>query len=179
MTTKLLLPLCLVNLVVLLIVLYLQLRTPDKIVYVDSTKLLNEYKGMQDARKAYQQKTSVWKANIDTLSIEVEDAIKKYEKESAKLTVKERKLSEELIRMKQKQLMEYQQAMNNQAQQEDQKMTGDVLTQVNAYLKKYGEEKGYEIVMAATQYGNIAYADESLDITKEVLEGLNKQYSGQ
>jgi outer membrane protein len=179
MTPRLLLPLCLVNLVVLLVVLYLQLRTPDQIVYVDSTKLLNEYKGMLDARKAYQEKATVWKANIDTLSNEVEDAIKKYEKESSKLSVKERKLSEELIRMKQKQLMEYQQAMNNQAQQEDQKMTGDVLTQVNAYLKKYGEEKGYKIVMAATQYGNIAYADEKLDITKEVLEGLNKQYSGQ
>lgn len=94
------------------------------------------------------------------------------------MTAKEKQLSQELIRTKQKQLMDYQQALNTQAQQEDQKMTGDVLTQINAYLKKYGKEKGYKIVMAATEYGNIAYADEALDITADVLVGLNKEYAG-
>lgn len=57
-------------------------------------------------------------------------------------------------------------------------MTADVVNEVNAFLKEYGEEKGYTIIMAATEYGNIAYADEDLDITDEVLERLNKQYAG-
>jgi len=152
--------------------------TPAKIAYVDSAKLINEYRGMQDARKAYQQKASVWKANVDTLTMEVQQQIMKYEKEHSRLSTKEQKLTEELIRVKQKQLMDYQQAMNAQAQQEDQKMTGEVVAQINAYIKKYGQFKGYNIVMAATQYGNIAYADDGLDITDEVLEGLNKEYSG-
>ena len=136
------------------------LSIPQKLVYVDSAKLVNEYKGMQDARAAYQKKAVTWKANIDTLTSEVQEQIMNYEKESDKLTAKERKLSEELIRTKQKQLMDYQQAMNAQAKQEDVKMTGEVVQQINAYLKKYGEENGYKIVMAATEYGNIAYADE-------------------
>jgi outer membrane protein len=153
--------------------------TPTKLVYVDSAKLVNEYKGMQDARKTYQQKATTWKANIDTLAQEVQQRIMSYEKESAKLSAKERKLSEELIRVKQKQLMDYQQAMNAQAKQEDEKMTQAVINEVNAYLKKYGKSQGYKIVMAATQYGNIAYADEGLDITEEVLIGLNKEYTGQ
>ncbi|HEY9008587.1 MAG TPA: OmpH family outer membrane protein, partial [Ohtaekwangia sp.] len=84
----------------------------------------------------------------------------------------------ELIRSKQKQFADYQQAMNTQAQQEDAKMTQEVVTQINAYLKKYGEANGYKIILAATQYGNLAYADEGLDITDEVLAGLNKEYSG-
>jgi outer membrane protein len=151
---------------------------PQKLVYVDSAKLVNEYKGMVDARAVYQKKAATWKANIDTLSSEVQLQIMNYEKESSKFTAKERQLSEELIRTKQKQLMEYQQALNTQAKQEDVKMTGEVVQQINAYLKKYGEENGYKIVMAATEYGNIAYADEGLDITADVLAGLNKEYSG-
>jgi outer membrane protein len=151
---------------------------PQKMVYVDSAKLVNEYKGMQDARTAYEKKAITWKANIDTLTSEVQKQIMDYEKESSKLTAKERQLSEELIRTKQKQLMEYQQAMNAQAKQEDVKMTGEVVQQINAYLKKYGEENGYKIVMAATEYGNIAYADEGLDITADVLKGLNNEYAG-
>lgn len=149
------------------------------IVYVDSVQLVNNYKGMQDARKAYQHKASTWKANIDTLANEVHRQIMNHEKETSKMTARERQLSQELIKTKQNQLVEYQRAMNTQAQQEDSKMTGEVVNQINAYLKKYGKAHGYKIVMAATEYGNIAYAEEGLDITKEVLEGLNKEYTGQ
>jgi outer membrane protein len=147
-------------------------------VYVDSAKLVNEYEGMKAARATYQQKASSWKANVDTLTAEVQKQIMAYEKEVSKMSAKEKQLSQELIRTKQRQLMDYQQAMNTQAQQEDQKMTGEVLTQINAYLKKYGKAHGYKIVMAATEYGNIAYADESLDITADVLKGLNEEYQG-
>ncbi|HEY3405550.1 MAG TPA: OmpH family outer membrane protein [Ohtaekwangia sp.] len=150
----------------------------NKVVYVDSNKLLNNYKGMLDARAAYQQKASAWKANIDTLTSEVQNQIMNYEKESARMTAKERQLSQELIRSKQKQLYDYQQALNTQAQQEDAKMTGEVVTTVNAYIKKYGEKKGYKIILAATEYGNLAYADEGLDITDNILEGLNNEYAG-
>jgi hypothetical protein len=44
-----------------------------------------------------------------------------------------------LIRVKQKQLMEYQQAMNTQAQQENSRMTAEVVSQINRFdysLKK-------------------------------------------
>ncbi|MBT1686914.1 OmpH family outer membrane protein [Dawidia soli] len=150
----------------------------QNVVYVDSVKLMNGYKGMQDARAAYQQKAGAWKANIDTLASEVQKQIFTYEKESPRMSAKERQLSQELIRTKQKQFTDYQQAMNTQAQQEDSKMTGEVVTQVNAYLKKYGEANGYKIILAATEYGNIAYADEGLDITEKVLEGLNNEYVG-
>jgi outer membrane protein len=149
-----------------------------EVVYVDTSKLLNNYKGMQAARAAYQTKAGARKSNVDTLASEVQQLIFKYEKESPSLTVNERQLSQELIRGKQKQLADYQQALNTQAQQEDARMTSDVVAQVNAYLKKYGESKGYTVILAATEYGNLAYADQGLDITDEVLEGLNKEYSG-
>jgi outer membrane protein len=160
------------------IIVYQVVVVDHRIVYVDSNKLVNGYSGMLDARKDYQQKAGVWKANIDTLTNEVKQQIMSYEKESSGMTAKERQLSQELIRTRQEQLAQYQQAMNAQARQEDEKMTGEVLTQVNAYIKKYGESKGYKIIVAATEYGNLAYADERLDITDEVLEGLNNEYSG-
>ncbi len=177
-TSRITLILTVLNLGGLLALTYIT-HQRTSIVYVDSNRLINNYLGMQEARKAYQQKATAWQANIDTLAHEVQQQIMQYEKEKAKMSVKERELSRELIKTKQKQLADYQQALSTQAQQEDARMTGEVVGEINAYLKKYGERKGYTIVMAATEYGNIAYADEHLDITEEVLEGLNKEYSGQ
>ena len=162
-----------------LIILYYLHFSAQKIVYVDATRLLNNYQGMIDARQAYQQKAQSWQANVDTLASEVQRSIQAYEKESAALSTKEKALSQELIRTKQRQLADYQQAIREQAAQQDNEMTGSVLEQVNVYLRSYGEKNNYRIILAATEYGNLAYADEGIDITDEVLEGLNKTYRGQ
>lgn len=148
-----------------------------EIVYVDSNHLINRYRGMEDARRTYQQKVASWKANIDTLSSAVHKNLLEYEKGEATMSAKERELLMELIRTKQKQLVDYQNAINAQAKEEDAKMTGEVIAKINAYIRKFGEENGYTIVMAATEYGNIAYADAGLNVTDEILEGLNREYN--
>ncbi len=156
---------------------YLQFSSSD-LVYVDSSSVLNQYQGMLDARRTYQGKTNTWKANIDTLASEVQRSIKKYEKEVTVMSEKERKLSQELIRSKQKQLADFQRAINEKAAQEDAEMTARVIKQVNAYLKKYGEKHNYKIIFAATEYGNIAYAKDGIDVTEEIINGLNEEYYG-
>ncbi|MEM6830443.1 MAG: OmpH family outer membrane protein, partial [Bacteroidota bacterium] len=156
--------------------LYLFQFSQDQIVYVDNARLLNNYQGMLDARKAFENKVSVWQANIDSLSSEVMETLKDHEKEVASLTVKEKALSEQLIQTKQQQLKNYQQAIQRQSAEEDAKMTEQVLTTVNAFLSSYGEDHHYEIIMGANASGNIIYAKNGLDITDEVLEALNDQY---
>src|ERR1700744_5098735 len=61
----------------------------DKIAYVDSANILNEYKGSADAKKAYESKAKVWQDNIDTLTGEVKVAIQKYEKSMATMSKRE------------------------------------------------------------------------------------------
>lgn len=161
-----------------LIILFIFLRPAPKIAYVDSAKLINGYQGMIDARQVYQKKVTGWQANIDTLTKEVQQRLGAYEKDSPKMSGKERDLSRELIRTKEQQLREYSEAMNAQAQQEDSKMTAEVISQMNAFIKKYGEANRYTIIFAATN-GNVVYANDAIDLTNEVLEGLNKEYKGQ
>jgi outer membrane protein len=159
----------------LLIVIALQFDKKESIVYVDAVKLVNGYKGMQAARKEFEMKTAAWKTNLDTLKTELEVKIKEYEAARTRLSTKEKALTEELIRTKQEQYMNYQNIIAEKIQKEDQELTTKVLGKVNDYIKKYGEEKGYAIIMAATQYGNIVYAEKGMDITEQVLEGLNKE----
>lgn len=161
----------------LVTVIYLQTRSNDPIVYVDAIKLVNGYTGMKEARKAYEAKATVWKSNLDSLKVELEGKIKDYQSKQASLSAKEKQLTEELLKTKEEQLINYQQAIAEKVQKEDQELSAQVLAKVNDYIKRYGESKGYEIIMAATQYGNIVYSDKGKDITDRVLEGLNKEYA--
>src|SRR6266487_697551 len=90
----------------------------ENIVYVDSLKLLSQYKGSVAAKAEYEKKVSVWKANIDTLTSELNNEITKYQKDKLRLTPREKKLTEELIASKQQQLENYKAAISENASKE-------------------------------------------------------------
>ncbi|WP_426672074.1 OmpH family outer membrane protein [Mucilaginibacter sp. McL0603] len=148
----------------------------DKIAYVDSAKIFNEYKGSEEAKKAYQSKSKVWQGNIDTLTNEVKGAIQKYEKSVATMSKKEQDLSKQIIQEKQRQLAEYQRGIQENAKQENDKLTQSIVTQINAYLTVYGKKHNYKMILIANQSGTIAYARDGLDITQDVIDGLNAEY---
>jgi outer membrane protein len=146
------------------------------IAYVDSSKLLNGYNAMVQARAEFEKKQKVWESNIDSLTKDVQDAIKKYERTAAEGTDREKQLSRELINGKQKQLYDYQNAIKQNASQEEQRLTQNVLATVNTYLLRYGKKNDYKMILVAAN-GNIAYADPNMDITDKVVEQLNKEYA--
>lgn len=148
-----------------------------RIAYVDSAKLLNGYQAMVEARKVYAAKSQQWQANIDTLSTDVQRAIRDYERKSISMTLKERELATQLLHKKQQELVNYQRSIQQSAQQEDTKSTQQVLTQVNAFLTRYGQAHDYELILIAAPSGTIAYAKPGLDLTEEVIQALNQDYS--
>ncbi|WP_407428913.1 OmpH family outer membrane protein [Arcticibacter sp.] len=162
--------------VAVVVFLVLLVSNDDKIAYVESAKLLNEYKGAEVARKEFDKKAAEWKGNIDTLESDVRDAMKKYEKELSQMTTRERKINQELINTKRAQLVNYQRAISENAKQENVKVMQKVLSTVNSFLLDYGKKNGYKMILIANESGSIAYAREGLDVTAGVLDELNKEY---
>jgi len=164
------------TLLVVFLIVYTLFFSHTKVAYVDSSRLLTGYKAMAEARKAFEAKQATWQANIDSLTQEVQVAIQTYEKTAASGSENEKKMSREIIGTKQKQLYDYQNALKQNAAQEEQRINQNVLSTVNAYLLRYGKKHGYKLILIAAN-GNIAYADDDMDITDEVVEALNKEYA--
>jgi outer membrane protein len=47
---------------------------------------------------------------------------------------------------------------------------------IKGYLEKYAKEKGYKYVLGYGSGSNLLYANDSLDVSFDVINGLNKQY---
>src|SRR5437879_10823239 len=86
--------------IVAIILSIISLLHKEDIVYVDSLKLFANYKGSLKAKAVYEKKLAQWKANVDTLTTEFNNAVTKYEKEKTGMSVREKKLSEELLTAK-------------------------------------------------------------------------------
>lgn len=136
----------------------------SKVVYVNPTKLLQGYHSAQAQHELFQAKARDWQLRIDSLGTELQ-ALR-----SAPAATRA---------AKEQQLGQYREAIQQRAQQENQRLTQAVLAEINAYLKQYGKEKGYTFILGATEGGNIVYAADGTDITDDVLKGLNAQYDRQ
>lgn len=148
----------------------------NKVVYVDAITLVMNYNGMKDARAELEKKMSVFNSNIDTLNMELEEKTTEYAQKKSKLSVNEKRLFEELIGAKQKQFANYQQMVQEKVQNENLQLTQKVLDKINDYVKRYGKEHNYELILAATQQGNIIYGTSDVNITEQIIEGLNREY---
>lgn len=144
----------------------------EKVAYIDTSKLLSKSNEMQNLKKQLEKEQTSIAGNIDTLTTELQNSLKEYEKSQSKMSPKEKQLSQELLRNKQQQLIQYQQAVQQKVQGEEQKKTQEVLNTINARIKEYGERKGYKLILA-TSGGNIAYGDQAADITEEIAQLIN------
>lgn len=145
-------------------------------VYVDVNKLIEGYSRTKIAKAEFDKKATAMKGNIDSLVGKWQKELQSYEKERASLSPKELKLKQELLANKQQQINGYQEAIQKQIQEEDKKVTQTVINDINDYIKEYGKKHGYKIIFGASGGGNIMYADESSDLTEDVLKGLNAEY---
>jgi outer membrane protein len=60
-----------------------------------------------------------------------------------------------------------------------QKYDEQIITQLNQYIKDYGEAYNYTYIFGTGGNGTLMYADEGENITKDVIEYINKKYNGE
>lgn len=69
-------------------------------------------------------------------------------------------------------------ALTEQLIKEQDDFNADLQKRLDDYLKKYNEDKNYDYILTYSQsLRTILLANESLDITNDVIEGMNEEYS--
>jgi|SRR5690554_1019896 len=155
---------------------FLYLNSSSNQVYVDVNKLIDGYKRTKIVRAEFELKAKTLNANVDSLMTDWQNELKIYEKERSSMSNKELELKQQLLGNKQQQIGSYQQAIHKQIQEEDKKATQTIINDINDYVKEYGKKHKYKIIFGASGSGNVMYASETSDLTKEVLEGLNSEF---
>lgn len=113
-------------------------------------------------------------ASVNAFQKEYNDYLKKG---SAGLyTLAEQKKIEEKLAKKQESLTQLDQQLSQQLMAAKQLKTMEMHDTIVNYLKRYNESKGFTIIFEKMYGGGLLYVDPAHDITREVIEGLNKEY---
>jgi outer membrane protein len=78
---------------------------------------------------------------------------------------------------KEQDIMMYRDNTSNALAEEQAGKTDELISNIQDYLKKYNEDDRYDMVIGYSKGGGVLYAKEKMDITAEVLKGLNEEYA--
>jgi len=153
---------------VCLYVLY-DLSSRKKTVYVNTAEVYNQFSLKKELEKKLEKTQLTKKTILDSLHMQL-SLLARIEKPTADDSRRARELQEQVYYKEH----QYREEDENEAQQ----YTNQVWEQLNQYMKDYGKEKGYQFVLGANGQGNLMYADEGSDVTKDVVGFVNAKYQG-
>ncbi len=173
-----------------------------KIAYVNTDTLWNQYKLIKDIQADLESERTLSEKKITQQSALLEKQLEQMATElqtkAANFEAQGRSMNETLRNMKMQELQSLQENAQNfsmEAEQEvgllqqslqkklmDQELSGtkQVQDNIKAFLKQYNEDYGFNYVLAfSSEAGGILLGDPGLDITADVVAGLNDIYDAE
>jgi outer membrane protein len=147
------------------------------IAYVNSDSLLTNYDFFKDLEKKFIDRREKLNKEYQNRAEGLQREISNFQTTAGNMTITQARAVEEDLRKKQQNLMMYQEQLGQQLMQEESVMNSDLYDKVSDYLQEYGKNKNLQIVLTYTKGSGVLYANEGLDITKEVIVGLNYAYN--
>jgi outer membrane protein len=148
-----------------------------KIAYVNSDSLLEYYDFFQDKRTELEAKAQKLQADYETRAKGLQSEITSFQRNAGTMTMNQARAIEEDLVKKQQNLAQYQQNLSSELMQEEAKVNEELYEKVAEYLEEYGEEQNFKVVLTYTKNSGVLYADDSLDITRVVVDKLNERYN--
>ena len=147
-----------------------------KIAYLNTDSVLEHYEYFKVAGKSLEEKGAKLDQELRNRAQGLQNEIANYQQTVNNLTLSQAKALEEDLGKKQQNLQAYQQRLGQQFSDEQAKLMKDIYDRLTAFSKKYSVENGILLVLKHDAASDVLYGGESIDITKDVVDGLNKDY---
>ncbi len=151
------------------LLLYKQTSSSKKIGYITTLRVFEEFELKKELEGDYKKVQMVKQSYLDSI----------------KLNVQTLSLNTNTDPDKEKKIENYKRAyllkeeqFNHENENLYQQYTEQIWKQLNQYVEDYGKENGYDYLLGASGQGNIMYASEKEDLTKQVIEYVNNKYRG-
>ncbi len=150
-----------------------------KIAYVLIDTLTNQYEYYKDVSDNFQKKQSNAEATINEKGKSFSAQVQEFQRKVQSNSITQQQYETEQARLQklQQDIEGLQARLSNTLQEEYQKELAALTDTIQNFTKSYAEEKGYDFILCKSSgIDNVLYGAPQYDITKEVVNALNKRY---
>jgi outer membrane protein len=150
-----------------------------EIVYVNFDTLINRYDMFSDLQKQFLDKQQKMENELTSSSRTYERQVMDFQDRVQKgLLTRSRAQEVEMQLMQvQQDLMQKRDEYSRQLMEEEQVMNRQLQHSIYEFLEEFNKNHNYQYILSHSFGGPFLYTDKRLNITKDVIDGLNRKYS--
>lgn len=146
-----------------------------RLAYVNIDTLEAHYEYLKSRKAEFQQKQDNMRAELQRSEQEMQKDIANYQRkaQAGTLTQAEGEAAERRIIQMQQSLKTREASLTEQLITEQEDFNTDLHKRLDSFLTQYNKDKNYDYILSYSRSGSIMYANKDLDITQDVIDGMN------
>ena len=148
------------------------------IVYIDLDRILMDYDMANDLRSVVETKAQNIQSEVTRRGKKLESEVKSFQEKMNKglMTRSVAEVQQQKLIQQEQEFNEYAALKQQEIQEEQVVMMNQLGDAIQTFVDKYNEEKQYAMILTNNGGAPVLTADPTLDITEDVLAGLNDEY---
>lgn len=134
----------------------------SKIVYVDNDKLFESFNMTKELKNVGEKEFNFKKAMVDSLYTSLQ---------SPTLSSTDKKIVMQQFIQQKEELEQFNQYFASE-------QSSKIWARIKSYSSEFSKENKYQLIIGSENKINVLYADETIDVTKDLLTYINKKYEG-
>lgn len=149
-----------------------------KVAFVNYDSIYTNYELIKKLRTDFEAKTKRLDNDINARAAGIERDAAYLQDQVNKKTLSEQSVQELYVQLQQEQqkVVELRDRYLNDLQLSDAQMQETALDSIINFIDRYNKKYKFDYILGFTKTGNILYANDTLDITKDVIKQLNEEY---
>lgn len=143
------------------------------VAYIDLDSLQNNYGYYQKIKSEFERKQSQANDEITAMQKKYQNRAMQLQQKAATMDQKEQQSAMQEINKMQQDLQTRKQSIDNDLYNYNSQMKEDILNRIQSYLKDYNRDGKYSYIFSY-EPGFMFYKDSTLNITGDVIQGLNQ-----
>lgn len=147
-----------------------------RIAYFEMDSLENSFAMVKDVKTELSKKEDVINGELGRLEKAYQNKIAQYQAQGATMNQVQSEMAQRDVMQMQQNMQNRKQALDKEYQDHYMRKMKDVKTRIEDFLKEFNSQKNYSFILASDP-GLFYYRDTAYNITRELVTGLNHQYS--
>ena len=165
------------KLLIVAIVLVLASCNQTKIAYIDIEALMKDYEATIALEISLKEKQEEMAKELDSIGAPFQLKVQQYYQAAQKMSPQKRAEAENALQQEQQFLQSKQQQASQILQQENQDKSEILTKKVDSFVADFAKTKGYNLILGTSGKGTVLYGDEVFNVTTEILDILNVDFS--
>lgn len=145
------------------------------IVYINSDSLLDNFDYYNEIHDRLEKKKDSLDAYLESKSRRLESEVAAYQQQAPAMSQSERQNTEDGLMRKQQSIIEERKRLVEVFSNEEEALNDSLYNRLQSAIESYNKNHNYTFILGYQRGGGILFANDSLNITNDVIKVLNDQ----